>query len=107
MGYPYHMHEGQSKCSEMFISTNQVHVWKRIQYQKENGVLSHGWQLFSSPSACEQRCTGAASAVAVDIVSEARYNTAGVGLLHADDSLLVSRAVESLLANIADEAICA
>ena len=48
---------------------------------------------------------GAASAVVVDIASEAGYNTAGVGVLPADDSPLVPRAAASLLANIADEAI--
>ena len=85
----------------MFIRTNQVHVCKRVQYEK---VLSHRWQPFSSPSGCEYRRTGAASAVVVDIVSEADYNTAGVGVLPADDFPLVSRAAESLLAT---SAICA
>ena len=36
----------------------------------------------------EHRRAGAASAVVVDIVSGAGYNTAGVGVLPADDSLL-------------------
>ena len=56
----------------------------------------------SSPSGCEHRRTGAASAVVVDIVSEADYNTAGVGVLPVDYSPLVSRAAESLLTNFGD-----